>query len=124
MLARLNKSFPYLNLLILVGFLLRTNLSLLEKILIIFGYYFFYEYNIISRNYGISALMMIILVYRYMRDPERLTRLAIILFILAQTHLFSLLFSMAFVLTSFLLKENLLSIKTKGNCLRPALMPR
>lgn len=88
-----------------VYFLLKSNLSLIEKILIIFSYYFFYEYNIISRNYGISALMMILLVHYYIKDPEGITRLAIILFFLAQTHLFSLLFSFAFVLTFILLQR-------------------
>jgi hypothetical protein len=85
-----------------VTFLLKSKLNLLEKILIIFGYYFFYEYNIISRNYGISALMMVLLVHYYIREPVRITRLAVILFFIAQTHLFSLLFSVAFVLAYFL----------------------
>ena len=30
----------------------------LEKLLFIFGYYFFYEYVILSRNYGISLLLL------------------------------------------------------------------
>lgn len=97
---------------ITVVFLLRSDLSLAEKFLVIFGYFFFFEYNIISRNYGLSALMMILLVSVYKNNNAGLTSLAVILFILSQTHLFSLLFSVAFVFTYLitnrrdLLKQN------------------
>ena len=97
---------------ITVAVILKSNLSLVEKILIIFGYYFLYEYNVISRNYGISALIMILLAYYYSKDKGALIKLAIVIFILAQTHLFSLLFSIAFVVTyivnerASLLKQN------------------
>jgi len=84
---------------ITVAVILKCNITLVEKILIIFGYYFLYEYNIISRNYGISALIMILLVYFYIKNKVTLIKLALAIFILAQTHLFSLLFSIAFVLT-------------------------
>lgn len=95
-----------------VAIILKCNLSLVEKILVIFGYYFFYEYNIISRNYGLSALLMILPVYYYTKGNATLLTLAILIFFLAQAHLFSLLFSIAFVFTwlvrerNFLLKQN------------------
>ena len=88
-----------------VFLLLKSKLSLFEKILIIFGYYFFYEYNILSRNYGISAFFMILLVHYYLKDPAGITRLAVMLFFLAQTHLFSMIFSCAFALTFILIQR-------------------
>jgi hypothetical protein len=73
-----------------------------EKILIIFGYFFFYEYNLISRNYGISALLMLLPVWFYTRGHLTPMKLAVLLFLLAQAHLFSLLFSVAFVISLLL----------------------
>jgi len=99
---------------ITVAIILKTNLSSAEKILIIFGYFIFYEYNIISRNYGLSVLLMIFLIYSYKRNYLSLVRLAVILFFLAQTHLFSLLFSVAFVLTYILKNRNQLLKQTTG----------
>jgi hypothetical protein len=98
---------------ITVYFLLKSKLNLVEKILIIFGYYIFYEYNIISRNYGMSALMMILLVHYFLKDPGGISRLAVILFFLAQTHLFSLLFSIAFVVTYILLQRRSLATQNR-----------
>jgi len=92
-----------------VFLILKSKLNIAEKITVIFGYYLFYEYNIISRNYGISALMMILLIYFYIRDPGSIIRLAVIIFLLAQTHLFSLLFSVAFVLTYIIHRRKPLS---------------
>ncbi len=98
---------------ITVAVILKSNLNLLEKILVIFSYYLFYEYNIISRNYGISALLMILLVYFYIRDPQALIRLAVIIFLLAQTHLFSLLFSFAFVISYIIYERAPLLIQNR-----------
>jgi hypothetical protein len=95
-----------------VAIILKTNLSTAEKILIIFGYFLFYEYNIISRNYGLSVLLMIFLMYSYKKNYMSLVKLAVILFFLAQTHLFSLLFSFAFVLTYILIYRNQLLKQT------------
>jgi hypothetical protein len=79
---------------------------LAEKALIIFGYFFFYEYNLISRNYGISALLILLPVWLYLRNRLTPVRLAVLLFLLAQTHLFSLLFSVAFVAAVMLTDRN------------------
>ena len=93
----------------------KSKISLLEKIVIIFGYWLFFEYNIISRNYGLSACLMFLLWYEFQKDQSFLIRFAVIIFFLANTHLFSLIFSMAFVLTTILNKrENLLN-KNKKN---------
>jgi hypothetical protein len=73
-----------------------------EKILIIFGYFFFFEYNLISRNYGISALLMLLPVWLYTRGRPTPVKVAVLLFLLAQTHLFSLIFSIAFVISLIL----------------------
>jgi len=88
----------------------KSNLNRWEKIFIIFGYFLFYEYNIISRNYGLSSLLLFALGYQYLKNKTDLVKLALIIFFLANTHLFSLLVSFAFVI-SYLLsvsKETLL----------------
>jgi hypothetical protein len=80
----------------------KSSLSLWEKIFILFGYFLFYEYNIISRNYGLSSLLIFALVYQYLKNATDLIKLAVLIFILANTHLFSLLVSVAFVITYML----------------------
>lgn len=88
----------------------RSNLSRWEKIFILFGYFLFYEYNIISRNYGLSTLLIFALGYQYLKNKNDLLKLAVLIFLLANTHLFSLLVSAAFVISYLLTiqKETLL----------------
>ena len=86
----------------------RFNISLFEKIVIIFSYYLFFEYNIISRNYGLSGCLMFLLLYIFQNDQKALIRMALVIFFLANAHLFSLIISVAFVLTYILNKKDLL----------------
>ena len=104
-----------------IAIVLKSKLSLSEKILLVFGYYFFYEYNIISRNYGLSALLMILLIYYYIKNNLTLIKFAVIIFMLAQTHLFSLFFSFAFVVT-YLLKNKTLLLKQNQRTLVTAFL--
>jgi hypothetical protein len=94
--------------------ILKSRLSLVEKILVIFGYYFFFEYNLISRNYGLSAMLMILLVYYNNRESATLVRLSVIMFFLAQAHLFALVFSVAFVITYLVFNRNSIILKDKA----------
>ena len=91
----------------------KSNLNFPEKILIVFGYYFLYEYNIIGRNYGLSALFIFLLVYKYMSDRDNIIVLAVITFLLANSHLFSLLLSFAFVFTYFINNRKDLAAQSK-----------
>jgi hypothetical protein len=58
-------------------------------VMIVFGYFFFYEYNIISRNYAISMLMLVITCILISRPVKNYILIAISLVFLANTHLFS-----------------------------------
>jgi hypothetical protein len=62
----------------------------LFKIFFVFGYYMLYEYNIISRNYAISMLMLFIFCTLYKSTTQNPLRLFIVLAVLANTHVFSL----------------------------------
>jgi len=91
----------------------RSNLNFLEKIFIIFGFYFLYEYNIISRNYGLSAFLLLLLVYNYLLNKEKIIFLSVIIFFLSNTHLFSLLISFAFVFTYLIYNRSILLQQNK-----------
>jgi len=94
---------------ITVYFLCKSPFSTVEKILIIFSYYCLFEYNIISRNYGISLLFVVLVLYVYSINKRALLTLAVLLFLLANTHLFSLLFSAAFALMYVVFNRSLLA---------------
>jgi len=87
----------------LTGYIIcKSSLRFWEKIFLLFGYFLFYEYNIISRNYGISALFIFALAHQYLTNKTDLVKLALLIFLLANTHLFSLLVSFAFVISYLL----------------------
>lgn len=46
--------------------------SKIQKILLVFGYYFFYEYNIISRCYAVEMLGLFFFMYFYSTSPNKL----------------------------------------------------
>lgn len=74
------------------------NLRWYEKILLAFSYFIFYEYNFISRNYGICVLFFFLLIRQFQKNKEALCGMAILLFLLSNCHLFAMLLSAAFVL--------------------------
>lgn len=84
---------------LLVFFIAGTDLKLYEKVFILLSYFIFYEYNIISRNYGITALLMMLIAISFYRKKIKIISLAILLMLLTQTHLYGLLFSFAFLIT-------------------------
>jgi len=81
-----------------VYFICKSPFSIVEKILIIFSYYCLFEYNIISRNYGMGLLFIVMVAYVYSKNNKALLTLSVLLFLLANTHLFALLFSVAFAI--------------------------
>lgn len=70
--------------------------SKIMKVLIIFGYFVFYEYTVISRNYALGMLLIIICCVLYPKRTNHYFLFAVLLGILANTHLFALLVSFAF----------------------------
>ena len=62
----------------------------LQRFLLVFGYFFFYEYGVISRNYQIGILLFFLfLVVYFGRSPNKIYYLAGLAFLLAQSNLFA-----------------------------------
>lgn len=80
-----------------------------QKFLFIFGYYIFYEYNIIARSYVLSVLLLFIIASIYKNRFKKPVVYSILLFLLANTNVHSLV--IAIVLTGFYAFE----IKFDGN---------
>jgi len=62
--------------------------SFAEKILIASGYFFFYEYCIVSRNYAISIPLIIFICILLQRNQMKGWLIGILLFLLCQTNLY------------------------------------
>jgi hypothetical protein len=69
----------------------------LQKILLIFGYFFIYEYAAISRNYSMGILFILVYLALYTKRFQRPLLISLVLFFMAQTTAYGLLFSMCFV---------------------------
>jgi hypothetical protein len=86
----LNFSFSVFSALLILW---KSPFKFYQNFLLIFSYFLFYEYGIISRNYSISVLMIIIIT-NYISKPNPNLMLAFLLLgILANTHFFSFLYS-------------------------------
>ena len=66
-----------------------------QKILLVFSYYLFFEYNVISRNYALGVLALFLFCLFLTRDPARPFPPAVSLFVLANTSLYGLLLAFA-----------------------------
>lgn len=75
-------------------FLRYAPFSILIKICILFSYFFFFEYNIISRSYGITWLLLTIFCALFCSKQRNYFLLILLLVLLANTHAFSLLISL------------------------------
>jgi hypothetical protein len=81
----------------------------LQKLLFTFGYFPFYEYSIISRNYAIGVLLLFGCCALLQIRKRNYILLAFILALLANTNLYGLIFAIAFViglLIEYLLQAN------------------
>ncbi|ERT09873.1 putative membrane protein [Lyngbya aestuarii BL J] len=90
--------------------------SPLQKFLLSFGYYFFYEYTIISRNYNLGVLFIILFCVIYSKSKVKPILLATLLALMANANAFAFILSFAFSLTLidefyFKLKANQLNRK-------------
>jgi len=66
-----------------------------QKVLLCFSYFLFYEYTIISRNYAISIFLIFLCLSQIHKTKKNYALLLFLLALLANTHLFSLVFSVA-----------------------------
>jgi hypothetical protein len=71
--------------------------NLLVKLCIVFGYFMIYEYSVISRNYGLSLLFILLSLISISKEKRNLILIASVLAILCNTHLFSLFLAVSFV---------------------------
>ncbi len=67
----------------------------LFSILIVFGYFFIYEYNIISRNYAISLLCLTLVFIQLNKPSKKHYLLAACLILLSLTHIYSTIIAIA-----------------------------
>jgi hypothetical protein len=94
-------SMQYLNFLICgaLAFVLlfKSQLKLSHKFLILFGYYFIYEYGTLSRNYAIGILFAFLVCLFITKTSKRSKMLYyIFLFLLANTHFLGLILACSF----------------------------
>ncbi len=68
------------------------------KTMFVFNYLIFYEYSIISRNYSMGILLIIIFCIFYKNKINNIYLLAITLFFMSQTSIYSFMISLAFSL--------------------------
>ena len=91
------------HLLIAIGFvslfLFYAPFTKLQKFLFCFGYYTFYEYTIISRNYGLGLLFLFAFCALYSYRDRSYLPLAIILFLLSHLNAYTLIIGFALALT-------------------------
>jgi len=66
-----------------------------QKILLIFGYYLFFEYNIISRNYALGVLSLFLFCVFFTREPRNPLLSGGCLFVLANTSVYGLILALA-----------------------------
>ncbi|HMH20216.1 MAG TPA: hypothetical protein VK563_00500, partial [Puia sp.] len=69
-------------------FLRYAPFGLLSKILVIGGYYFLYEYDILSRSYALGILLLFICCVLMRRPAKNLVWIGLLLLLLCNTHLF------------------------------------
>lgn len=85
--------------------LLKSPFPFWAKALMPFGYFFFFEYCLISRNYALAVLFSVVFVSLYCQKHINYLTLGIILAILANTHLLGL--GMAICFSTFILLDHL-----------------
>jgi hypothetical protein len=66
-----------------------------QKVLLCFSYFLFYEYSIITRNYAISILLIFLCLVQIHKTQKNYGLILLLLALLANTHFFSLIFSVA-----------------------------
>lgn len=91
------------------------------RVMVVFSYFFFYEYSIISRNYSIAILCMIIFCILYKNKYKNLISISIVLLLMGQVNIYSFMISIALFL--FLVWEIFLERKNIENKLNKFIFP-
>ncbi|OWY69450.1 hypothetical protein B7486_20555 [cyanobacterium TDX16] len=71
----------------------------LQKILFTFGYFPFYEYHLISRNYSLGILLIFLFCHIFTRQKRNYIVLSVILAFLANTNVYSLIIAISLAVT-------------------------
>ncbi len=71
---------------------------LIQRVLLSFGYFTFFEYTFISRNYSIGVLLSVLFCVIYAHLGRRYLALCVVIFLLANTNAYSLIVSLALAL--------------------------
>lgn len=104
------------HILISTGFIFLINrhapFSLLQKVLLTFGYYTFYEYNIISRSYGLGFLLVVLFCVLYPQRQKHLLWMAGILFLLSNCTIFGVILTVSFAFIILLEQLSLRNTKS------------
>lgn len=82
----------------------------LQKVLLGFSYFLFYEYAVISRNYAIGILLIFSICSIFQTRTKTFLPLSILLFLLCQTNIFGLIMALVFGFTlifEFAIDKNL-----------------
>lgn len=85
--------FSFLNVFIILKY---SPFNKLIKVLIIFNYFMFYEYSIISRNYAIGIFFILLFCVLLKNFNKFLIVLSVLLFLMSQTNLYSFMISIVF----------------------------
>lgn len=62
--------------------------TILQKVLLTFSYYLFFEYNLISRSYGLTFLLLVIFCILYQNRQKYLLWMAVVLFLASNISIF------------------------------------
>jgi len=81
--------------------LFKSPFSKAQRVLLIFGYYFLYEYAAISRNYMIEIMMAVLICALWKNSNSHRGWLILLLFLICQTNAFGYLLSFAFAISLF-----------------------
>ncbi|WP_420150871.1 hypothetical protein [Spirosoma sp.] len=67
----------------------RSPFSILEKVLILFSYFFLYEYGAIARNYQVGTLLICLICVLWKDRRKNLVKISILIFLLMQANAFA-----------------------------------
>ena len=100
--------------------------NLLQKILLSFGYFLFFEYSIIARNYALSILLIFVFCTLFKKRKTYPLSLSLVLFLLCHTNIFGIIFSLSFFfmicLEDFFIKKKNFNFKLPKNYLTPLII--
>ncbi len=85
----------------------------IQKLLLTFSYFFFYEYSIISRSYGLSTLLIFIFCTLFENRKKNSLKIAWTLFLLSHTNIFGFLMALSLFITTLL--EDFISFFIKNS---------